>query len=331
MKVNFSNKIYTNRFLKKGLEYAADKGALFAAGTSLVLSTVARPIAIYTTPKTDKENRKLACAKSIASSLVGFGVIFGATHPISKGIETINKTPEKYLKPKTVNNLKEAGKSLTASKGYQFATQLFKLGIGTVAAIPKSVITCALIPPIMGLIFSQNKKNTPPKKTEQNNIRTSNIKTKDIPFTGRNYEKLAKGMGKIIDSDAVQNMASKYKNSNYPMHIAAITDITATGAFVVQTNRSKKIDNSRKAVLNNNAMISTGISIGAGYGIDKLLDKPTERFIDNFKIANANSPKLDKYVEGIRIAKPALILGTIYYCAIPVVSTFLAERVGKRN
>ena len=327
MKVNFSNKIYTSKVLKRGLEFAADKGALFAAGTSLVLSTVARPIAIYATPKTDKENKKLACSKSIASSLVGFGVVLSATHPVSKGIEEINKSPDKYLKPKTIKTLKEAGKPLNTSKGYQFATQLFKLGIGTVAAIPKAVITCALIPPIMGLIFSQKKQSNVKNEAPMQQA----VAPKGLSFTSRNYTKLAKGMGRVIDSKPVQNITSKYKDSNYPMHITALTDVAATGTFIVQTKRNKKIEEERKTVLNKNAAISTGISLAAGYGLDKLLNKPTEKFIENFKKVNASSPKLDKYVEGIKIAKPALILGGIYYCAIPVVSTFLAERVGKKK
>ncbi len=53
--------------------------------------------------------------------------------------------------------------------------------------------------------------------------------------------------------------------------------------------------------------------------------------MNTFKEANKNSPKLDKYVEGIRIAKPTLLMGGIYYCVIPLVSTFFAERIGKRN
>ena len=47
--------IYTNRFLKKGLEFASDNGALFVASASLALSTIARPLAIMATPDTDKQ------------------------------------------------------------------------------------------------------------------------------------------------------------------------------------------------------------------------------------------------------------------------------------
>ena len=58
MKVNsISNNIYKNQLLKKGLKFAADNGSLFAAGTSLALSTFVRPFSIMLTPNTDKEKK----------------------------------------------------------------------------------------------------------------------------------------------------------------------------------------------------------------------------------------------------------------------------------
>ena len=63
MKVN-SNRdisfksIYTNKALKKGLEFAAQDGAMFSATTILALSMLARPAAIALAPHTDKENKK---------------------------------------------------------------------------------------------------------------------------------------------------------------------------------------------------------------------------------------------------------------------------------
>ncbi len=328
MKVNLStNNLYRNRLLKRGLEFVADNGALFAAGTSLTLATVVRPLSIYLTPKTDKENKKLACAKSIASSAVGFGLMVGASVPISNSVKKINNNPEKYLKNETIKKLKDTAKPLTSSKGYQFVTQLFKLGIGAVAAIPKSVITCALIPSIMLAMFKHDKSD------KQNKVETINQKntvksSKNLTFKGKiPKEPLTNGIAKIIDSPSVQKFANKYKDTNYAMHISALTDSVATGAFIVQTKNNKKIKEERKHTLMYNAGISTGLSIGTSYIIDKVLDKPTEKIINKFKEVNKNSPKLDKYVEGIKIAKPTLILGGVYYCAIPLVSTFLADRV----
>ena len=70
MKVNLTTKsLYKNQLLHRGLEFAADKSPTFMAGTALVLSTL-RPLSILATPKTDRENKKLTCAKSIASASI---------------------------------------------------------------------------------------------------------------------------------------------------------------------------------------------------------------------------------------------------------------------
>ena len=83
--------------------------------------------------------------------------------------------------------------------------------------------------------------------------------------------------------------------------------------------------------INNNAIISTGLSIAGGYTIDKCLEKPTEKFIKKFVEVNKDSKNLHKYIEGIHIAKAALLLGTIYYIIIPVISTFVSDKIGKKQ
>ena len=55
--------------------------------------------------------------------------------------------------------------------------------------------------------------------------------------------------------------------------------------------------------------------------------KTTEKFIKKFKDANKNDPNLAKQIEGIKIAKPILIAGVVYYILIPIISTFLADRI----
>ena len=308
--------IYNSRILKKGLEFAATRKALFVASTSFVLSTIARPIAIMSTPKTDEQNKKYACAKSLASSAIGYLVMLGASLPVSNAIKKIGENPEKYLKSSTIKTLQAGEKTLLKSKQYKFATQLFDLGLGFIIAVPKSIMTCALIPPIMSKLFS---------KKEQNTVHNKNILNQDISFKGS----LSKNIGKIIDTGGLQKFVKKFYNTNSEQHIICMTDALATGAFIVQTSNSKKIEQDRKKALMWNAGISTGLCIGGGYLLNKALEKPTQKFIAKFKEVNKNSPNLDKYLEGIRVAKPALILGGIYYIIIPIISTFLADRADK--
>lgn len=302
--------IYTNKIFKKGLEFAANKSSLFIASASLVMSTAVRPLAIMSTPKTDIENKKYACTKSLASSAVGYLIMLCASLPVSNALEKIDKNPSKFLKKNTIKTLKAGEKTLQKSKKYLFAKQLFNLGLGFVIAAPKSVMTCALIPPFMSKIFK--------KKNEQQ---------KEIAFTGK--ERLARGIGKLMDTEIVQKMSKKFHNTNFEQHIISLTDLLATGTFIVQTKNNKKIEEKRKKPLMYNAGISTVLCLSSAYGINHLIKKPYEKFVENFKKANKNSPKLNTYLDGLRVVKPTLILGSIYYIAIPVISTFLADRADR--
>ncbi len=317
---------YKNKLLHKGLEFAANKSGTFMAGTALAFSTL-RPLSILATPKTDRENKKLACAKSIASAGINYTIMYGLTNILAKGIKGIEEKPTTYLKPNTIKKLEEAGKPLSASKKYQFIAQLYKLGLAVAMAIPKSALTCALIPPIMNSFL--NKKKNKNHQQQPQILKTNSETNKKLSFKGLNP--LSKGIGKSMDNPTMQKIADRFKDTNYAMHIPVIGDILATGAFIHQTNKIKKIKEDRKKVLNYNAAISTGLSIGTSYVVDKAFDKPTEKFIKKFSEVNKDAPKLAKYVEGIKIAKPTLIMGSIYYLAIPLVSTFWAERIDNKR
>ena len=312
MKVNSNitfQGLYTNKTFKKGLEFAAENGALFSAATIFGCSVGVRPLSIWMTPHVDKENKKVLCAKSIASSFAGYLMMLGISKPVANSIKKIDKNPEKYLSSKTVQNLKEESKTLQYSKAYIFATQMFKLGLGVATAVPKALLTVAGLPVVMKKVFPQKQE------TNQQNIN----------FKGKK-DGLAKNIAKVINQDGMQNFSKKYKDSNFPMHIVALTDILTTATFIHETNRGKKIKEERKKTLAYNAAISTGLSILSSYVVDKLLDKPTEKFIENFKKANKGLPNVEKQVEGIRIAKPILIMAGIYYTLIPFLSAFLSEK-----
>ena len=131
MKVN-SNRdisfksIYTNKALKKGLEFAAQDGAMFSATTILALSMLARPAAIALAPHTDKENKKVACAKSLASSAAGYLLTLFVSTQFVNAMMKIDEQPQRFLKPETINNFKKGSEKLYQSKSYTLATQLFK-------------------------------------------------------------------------------------------------------------------------------------------------------------------------------------------------------------
>ena len=77
-------------------------------------------------------------------------------------------------------------------------------------------------------------------------------------------------------------------------------------------------------------MLSTGITVGLGLGAKKALEKPVDKLIDNFKKINPDIKNPNKYINGIKVLEPIVILGSIYYLLTPFVSTFLTGKITKR-
>lgn len=311
------NGFYNSKALKNTLAFAEKNGALFLSGTSLVLSAFVRPVSILAAPKTDKENKKIACAKSIASTILDFGITLAISIPIVGAMSAITKNPQKYLNSSTINNLKENAKSLEESKAFTLANQLFKLGVGLIIAAPKAILNVTGIPYIMNTVFQKS-----PEEASKQPI--------ELTFKGKNENKIAKVIGKIIDKKPVQEFSKKNKDSNYPMHITALKDSLTTGVFALGVSNSNKIDTSRKGALIYNSIVSTVLSILSAYGIDSLTSGLDKKFISKIQKANPNDINLKKYIDGYKIAKPAIIMGLIYYMIIPLFSTFIAERIDKK-
>ncbi len=320
MKVNCQNNrdisfngFLNNKFLKKGLEFAAENGTLFCATTTLALSGI-RPLAILATPKTDKQNKQVASAKSITSSINGYLIALACSLPLSRSIKKIDKHPERYLSQKTIKNLKENYKDLTESKAYSMATQLFKLGLGFVIAVPKSILTALGTPFVLNTFKS-------PQKNDKPNFN----KNTEPSFKGKEHG--AKRIGKILNNKKLQEFVKKYSDSNFPMHIIAATDTLSTVAFVQQTSCNKNLKEKEKQPLIYNSILSTALSIASTYTIDRITRKSTDKFIEKYIKINIKDPNVKKQAEGIRIAKPILIAGCVYYILIPIISTFIADRI----
>ncbi len=317
-----TNRIFTNKTLLKGLERVSEHGISFSATTALVMSTVVRPYAIHKTPDVEKENKQYAMSNSIASGLIKFGIVESVALPIECMVKKIDENPGKYLKDSTIKNLQNSGEELAKSRSYKLITQAMKLGTGVVTAIPKTVLTLALIPVIMDKMFTKKEKTV----KKEGKLLPQTVQGKKVGFTG-----LTNGIAKFIDNPRIQKWAIKYqeKDKDIAKHVTAGTDILLTSSFAYLTNKSDKIKENRKKALIYNNFISTGITLGLGYGIDNLIKKKTDKFIDKFKQMNLSDPKVLKYVEGINIIRPALIFAGIYYGILPMFSTFMAEKIDK--
>lgn len=322
--------LWNNKLVLKSLEKVSEHGTTFAASTSLVMSLGVRPLSILSTPNVEKENKQYASTNSICSGLIKFGLIEAVALPIENAVKKIDKTPSKYLKNTTIKNLQDNSKSLAETRSYKLATQIIKLSTGIITAIPKSIMTIALIPIVMDKLF-----NIKVNEDQNKNLKTSTDrkikKSENIPFTGKLQEKIPQTLGKIIDFNFFQNFVKKHQNQDKDIakHITAATDILLTGTFAYQTNKSKRIKEERKKALIYNNVISTGITLLGGYSIDRIIKNKTNKFIEKFSKINANDPKLSKYIEGLHIVRPAIIFAGIYYGILPMISTFLAEKTDK--
>ena len=323
--------LYDSRFLKRGLEFASNNGVLFSSVVCVALSSVFRPIAVLLTPKAKKEDKQYTCARSITSGLLGFGVTMAITTPIIRAVDNIAKNSKKYLKKSTVKALKGSAKSLEKSGAYNFAAQMVKLGSQFLTAEPKAYLSCALVPPLMSFLFKTARH---PNSKEEIPAHTVKIGNATVSFKGhlgqKITDKLSKGIAKFFNWKPLQQASNKYKDTNFAQHLFSLNDIYLTALFVKYTSANKDIKENRKKTLNYNAMLQTGLTIPISYGIVKLLDKPTNHFIKKLSEANKNDPKLHKYIEGVKIAKPALIMGILYYIFAPVVSTILADVIAKK-
>lgn len=315
---NFTTRLLKNKTLLKSLEKISEHGTSFSAGTSLLMSLSVRLLAIHSTPDVEKENKQYAMSNSICSGLIKFGMVEAIALPIEKAVKNIDNNPAKFLK---------SSEKFAGTKAYKLITQMFKLGTGFVMAIPKSMLTIALIPVIMDKLFF-NKENG--VKNQADKIETL-TKTKNTNFTGRFTDTISKGIGTVIDNKKIQKLAIKFqdKDKDIAKHISAGTDILLTSSFAYQTSKSKKIKENRKKALIYNNVISTAITLVGGYGIDNLIKNKTSKFMDKFKQINASDPKLQKYVEGMNILRPAIIFAGIYYGILPMFSTFMAEKIDK--
>ena len=85
---NFTG-IYNNKTILKGLEKISEHGTSFSAGTAFVLSSTLRPLAILSTPDTEKENKQYACANSICSGAVKLAIVETVALPVEKAVKNI--------------------------------------------------------------------------------------------------------------------------------------------------------------------------------------------------------------------------------------------------
>ncbi|MBQ3102642.1 hypothetical protein IJC60_06545 [bacterium] len=319
-KQSFKGNFLNSKKLLKVLKFASDKGALVTSGATVAFSAVLRPAVTMLTPDTPDRDKKYAAAKSIASASAVFLTTGLLSGNVNKGLSVISKNTNKYLSPKTIENLKDGAKTLKLSKKYEALEQLIKLSPEALTVIPKLFLTSLLITPIANFFIRDNKDEN--ESTRQINKQG---------FQGNNGKKTAKILANIINNEKIQNFAGKIKDKKFIEGAIYIKDIIATGVFSGFVKINKTIDQKDKTNLIANTVVSTTLSILGAMSFDKIFEKPLANLSEQFKIANKSDANLEKYLNGARILKSALILGTIYYGIIPMISTYAGSKISNNK
>ncbi len=322
--IGFQGSFLNSKKLLKVLKFASDKGALVTSGATVAFSAILRPAVTMLTPDTPERDKKYAAAKSIASAISVFAITGFLSGKVNKGLGLITKNRKKYLTPKTIKNLKDGAQSLERSKKYGALEQIIRLSPEVLSVIPKLFLTSVLITPIANIFTEKDGDKTKSQKENLGEINKQN-------FKGKAGRKTAKIISNIMNNEKIQEFVGKIKDKKFIESAIYVKDIIATGIFAGFVKINKTIDQKDKSNLIANTAISTALSILGAIGIDKIFEKPFSKLSNRFRIANKNDVNLEKYLNGARILKSALILGTIYYGIIPIISTYLGSRISNNN
>ena len=187
-KLTAGESILSSKFFGKMLEYAEAHPVSCNALFSLVLAGILRPATILTLPgkkDEDKENKINAAAHSLASAVIGFISATIVMSPFDAAMKKVSKDPAKFLGKKAEAYLGDLkAKGLTKTAKYKNVETLMKMGPDIIIGIPRSIITIALIPPILKYVFGIEKKAKDKKVEEQ--PKQQDIKPEDMNKTFAN-------------------------------------------------------------------------------------------------------------------------------------------------
>ncbi len=176
---NLGDKILTSKTFGRILEYAEGHPISCNALFSLVLAGILRPATILALPGDDKnkEDKINAAAHSFSSAIIGFISATIVMSPFDAAMKKVKNNPAKYLGKKAesyLGDLKAKGLSKTAK--FKNVETLMKMGPDIVIGIPRSIITIALIPPILKYVFGIEKK---PKNSKTPSPQTQEVENKN--------------------------------------------------------------------------------------------------------------------------------------------------------
>lgn len=192
LKKTFGEKILSSKTFGKLLDYAEANPIPCNALFSLVLAGMLRPATIMALPDKDGKNKKdklNAAAHAVASGVIGFIFSSVVMKPFDDSMKKVKENPAKFLgkgAQKYLGDLKAKG--LTKTPVFRNVEKLMKIGPDIIIGIPRSIITIALIPPILKYVFGIDPKKDAKKakpqeiKDNANNIQIANASLNSPAF-----------------------------------------------------------------------------------------------------------------------------------------------------
>ena len=190
----FLDRILKSSWFGKFTEYADAHNIASSALIALILAGIMRPATIMALPgDKDKDDKIYASGHAMASGIMGFIVSTIITSPFDESIKKVFDDG-KYVGPKLkalnekINELKN-NISITNSeklelmllKAKRNAIKIFGKNIPDwIIAVPRAVMTIALIPPILKYVFGVEKKKPQDKNAQNEIVQQNNSETNFI-------------------------------------------------------------------------------------------------------------------------------------------------------
>lgn len=174
---NLGNRIGQSKTFNWILEKTDKHNVAASAFIALILAGVLRPLAIMSLPgKKDKDDKIYASGHSMASGVIGFAFSTLVTAPLDTAINKIKKDPAKFSAEHLAKLKKTAKEGLTelernvAGRTVDALETCLKNVPDWIIAVPRAMLTIALIPPILKYVFGVEKKKKAPVQQQPQTV-----------------------------------------------------------------------------------------------------------------------------------------------------------------
>ena len=354
----FGEKLAVNKWFNKFLDILADNSLIADALIALGLTTIARPASIYIIPTKDPHEKKknnYQVAHSVATGILGLATTIAVAEPIKRGVKKVMNNPTKYMK-KDPSYIIENTRVFKETAGRLHQPIFLPL---------RAALTIAIVPPILKMFgLSKTVDNVKPSDKAKVDYSFMSFKGNDSKsFKGftkvkssydKAYDKasgkaqskpsfkgagalvtegIAKGVGKIADTNGFKKFIEWFKEKNnwFP-HLIAAESLWLSGFYMQQTAKSKSIEKDQKLPMILNQGITAGLCTVGAYGLDGVINTKLDKYKEVYKKMNPQLSEevMNRRLIGIRLLGPIVIFTTIYRFVGPVVVTPIANWISEK-